>query len=140
MKPWSSTPCTSILLTKAWQIFLFLLLCPVCIYRMHNQRWLNTHDWTITAVHSLDFPCQESISYVGSSCTAIAYWKWILRVNKWVVIPKSSQANLVNRILLFWALLEMFVFTYQFHHIPKVPVSLQTTKLTKAIYKFWLIP
>lgn len=58
-------------LTKPGQEFLFLGLCAVRIDRVHDQWWLDAHDWPIAAVHSLHLSGNQAICHITSARTAI---------------------------------------------------------------------
>lgn len=58
-------------LTKTGQVLLLLGLCAVSIDRVHDQWRLDTHDWPVPTVHSLNLSGNQAICHITSSCTAV---------------------------------------------------------------------
>src|SRR5690606_6861510 len=55
------------------QILLFLRLGAKLVDRHHDQRGLHTHHRTITGVHALNFPSDQSVTYVIQAATAVLF-------------------------------------------------------------------
>ncbi len=60
-------------LTQFRQVFLLLCFCSICIDRVHDEWRLDTHNWTISTVHSLHLPGDQTVCHVTSARTAISF-------------------------------------------------------------------